>query len=265
VTPKPELIDVNVYTAHWPFRRVPGDEPETLVAKLREQNVIQAWTGSFDGVFHRDIAAVNERLVKVCRERGEGLLVPFGSVNPALPDWEDDLRRCHEVHGMRGIRLHPNYHGYKLDDPKFATLLAAATDRRLIVQLAISMEDERTQSPLMLVPHVDAAPLAALVKSLPALRIVLLNAFRGLAIPKVADLIAAGQVYADIAMLEGVGGVSRLIEQTTSERILFGSHFPFFYHDSATLKLRESPLALPQLKAVALENAKRLFDRASGK
>ncbi len=261
MTAKPELIDVNVYTSHWPFRRVPGDEPEALVAKLREQNVVQAWTGSFDGLFHRDMASVNERLVKVCREHGAGLLIPFGSVNPALPDWEDDLRRCHEVHGMRGIRLHPNYHGYKLDDPKFAKLLAAATERRLVVQLAISMEDERTQPTLMLVPHVDAAPLAALVKGLPALRLVLLNAFRGLAIPKVADLIAAGQVFTDIAMLEGVGGVSRLIEQTASERVLFGSHFPFFYHESATLKLRESPLAQPQLKAVTTENAKRLLER----
>lgn len=261
MTAKPELIDVNVYASHWPFRRVPGDEPEALVAKLREQSVTQAWTGSFDGLFHRDMAAVNERLVKVCREHGAGLLIPFGSVNPALPDWEDDLRRCHEVHGMRGIRLHPNYHGYKLDDPKFAKLLAAATERRLIVQLAISMEDERTQPPLMLVPHVDAAPLAALVKGLPALRLVMLNAFRGLTIPKVADLIAAGQVYTDIAMLEGVGGVSRLIEQTASERILFGSHFPFFYHESATLKLRESPLAQPQLKAITTENAKRLLER----
>ena len=101
-------------------------------------------------------------------------------------------------------------------------------DSLSILQLAIGMEDERTQPSLMPVPHVTAAPLAALVKSLPTLRLVLLNAFRGLTIPKVADLIAAGQVDSDIAMLEGVGGVSRLIEQTASERILFGSHFPFF-------------------------------------
>jgi len=260
VSEKPELIDVNVSASHWPFRRVPGDEPEKLVAKLREHNVVQAWTGSFEGLLHRDIAAVNERLMKICREQGDGLLVPFGSVNPTLPDWEDDLRRCHETHGMRGIRLHPNYHGYKLDDPRFAKLLALATERRLIVQLVISMEDERTQHPLMLVPHVDAAPLAALVKSLPALQLVLLNAFRGITIPKVADLIASGQVFTDIAMLEGVGGVSRLIEQTASERVLFGSHFPFFYHESAILKLRESPLAQPQLRAVATENARRLME-----
>ena len=156
---KPDLIDVNVYVSQWPFRRVPGDEPAELVARLRSHNVSQAWAGSFDGLFHRDVAAVNERLTKRCREQGEGLLVPFGSLNPTLPNWEDDLRRCHDEHQMPGIRLHPNYHGYKLDDPAFAKLLAAATERNLIVQLAISMEDERTQNPIMRVPVVNPAPL----------------------------------------------------------------------------------------------------------
>ena len=128
---------------------------------------------------------------------------PFGQrVNPALPGWEDDLHRCAEKHAMRGIRLHPNYHGYKLDDPRFAQLLALADKRRLIVQIALSMEDERTQHPLMRVAQVDPEPLADIIGRFPRLRLVLLNRHWAEDWPLVRKLSQAGQAYFDFAMLE---------------------------------------------------------------
>ncbi len=253
------IIDTNVSLSRWPFRRLPGDEPADLVARLRRQNVVQAWVGSFDALLHRDTAAVNDRLAAECRKFGAGLLLPFGTVNPAQPDWEEDLRRCHEQHKMPGIRLLPNYHGYPLNDPRLAQLLALAAQRDLVVQLALCLEDERTQHPLVRVPHVDVGPLEGLVRKLPRLRLQLLNAFRPLTPEKAAPLLAAGQVHVEIAMLEGVGGVGRLLDRVPAARVLFGSHFPFFYHESAVLKLREADLPEPLQKAICEENPRRLI------
>lgn len=249
------MIDTNVTLSRWPFRRLPDDETSRLVARLKKLGATQAWAGTFDGVFHRDIAAANHRLVTECREHGQGMLLPFGSVNPQLPDWQDDLRRCHEEHGMLGIRLHPNYHGYKLDDLAFARLLALATERKLVVQLVVTLEDERTQHPMARAAHVDLAPLAEIIRSVRGLRIVLLNSFRSIRIEQAEKLAAAGRVWFDIAMLEGLGGVDRLVRGVGVERVLFGSHSPFFTFDSALLKLSESPLGGVHRLAIFEHNA----------
>jgi len=252
------LVDVNLNLSRWPLRRLPADETPVLVRKLRQCGAVQGWAGSFDGLLHKDLGAVNARLADECRRAGRAFLLPFGMVNPMLPDWEEELRRCAEARRMPGIRLHPNYHGYRLDHPAFARLLQLAAHRRLIVQLALVMEDERMMHPLLRVEPVDTAPLAGVVRQTPGVRLVLLNAMRTLRGQALRDLIAAGEVYVEISMLEGVGGLGNLLAQVPVERVLFGSHAPLFYLESALLKLKESPLLPGQLRAIASGNARRL-------
>jgi predicted TIM-barrel fold metal-dependent hydrolase len=253
------ITDVNVTLSRWPFRRLIGDEPADLVARLRLQNVSQAWAGSFDGIFHKDMAGVNARLARDCRAHGPGFLLPFGSINPKLPDWQEDLRRCHEEHQMPGIRLYPNYHGYDLGDPAFKELLDLAATRGLIVQLALCMEDVRTQHPLMRVPPVDFAPLADLVKPVPKLRLVVLNCYPTLKLESLERLSSAGEVFFEFSMVERVGGLERLTQQVSLQRVLFGSNYPLFYFESALFKVRESGLTEAQKKGVFEENARRLY------
>jgi predicted TIM-barrel fold metal-dependent hydrolase len=253
------IIDVNVSLSRWPFRRLPCDELPRLLDKLRECSVTEAWAGSFDGVFHKDIGGVNARLADDCRKSQRVLLRPFGSVNPMLPDWREDLRRCHEDYHMPGIRLHPAYHGYCLDDPVFTELLTLAQRRGLIVQLVVRIEDPRMQHPLMRVPDVDTKPLPGLLAARPDLRLVLLGALGTVRGESTRQLIRAGEVYFEISMLEGVGGISRLLSQVPGDRILFGSHCPFFILESAILKLKESELLRARANAITHQNARRLL------
>ncbi len=249
------IIDTNVNISRWPFRRLAGDETPDLVARLRKRNVEQAWAGSFDGV--------NARLAADCRSHGKGFLVPFGSINPKLPDWQEDVRRCHEDYKMPGIRLHPNYHGYALTDPVFAELLHLAAGRRLIVQLVLSMEDIRTQHPLMRVPPVDVSALPRLIESEPTVRLVLLNWTPSLRTQLLKPFVDSGKVCFDIATVEGIEGIARLLERVPPERVLFGSHYPFFVFEAALLKMKESGLPEDQQKAVFEGNARRMLQRAT--
>ncbi|HEX2522753.1 MAG TPA: amidohydrolase family protein [Terriglobia bacterium] len=253
------ITDANVTLSRWPFRRLIGDEPADLVAQLQKQKVSQAWVGTFEGIFHKDIAGANARLVRDCDAYGPGFLLPFGSINPSLPDWQEDVRRCDQEHQMRGIRLHPNYHGYKLADPAFAELLKLAAARGLIVQLALCMEDERTQHPLIRVAPVDLGPLADLVEAEPKLQLVLLNCYPQLQWDQVTKLASNHNVYFEISMVERAGGVAHLIKRVGLERVFFGSHYPLFYFESALLKVREAGLSREEERALFEGNAQRLI------
>jgi uncharacterized protein len=253
-------IDVNVSLFRHPTRRLPYDDAVSLAAFLQSKGVIQAWAGSFEALLHRDMAGVNLRLVEECRRTAPGFLVPFGTVNPRLPDWKDDLRRCLEEHQMPGIRLYPGHHGYTLDAPEFRELLQLAGERGCLVQLVVRVEDPRTQHPLLQIPDVDPgllkATLAGLSRS-PSL--VILNGLMSTSIAMAAELAQAGKVFFDIATLEGVSGIARILKSLPAERLLFGSHTPFFVWESADLKLMESELPQPLIEQIRAGNASTLI------
>src|SRR5262245_28155288 len=232
------IIDTNITLGQWPTRRVPCDNLETLTAKLRAHNVTCAWAGHYDGLFHTNVTEVNNRLAELCHQQPDSRratlagppapqLAPFASINPTAPNWESELDRCVTVHGMPGVRLHPNYHNYELDHPNFARLLTAATERKLIVQLAVLMEDARMIHPLMRVPPVDIGQLEKLVTQTPGLRLVLLNATTAASrTDKLYRLTSAGEVYVEIAMLETLAALETLVKDIPTGRILSGSHAP---------------------------------------
>ena len=254
--PRFRNIDTNVSLFRWPFRRLPLDDPDALVKKLRVLGIAQAWAGSFEAILHRDIAGVNQRLADACRNRAE--LIAVGSINPELPDWEADFRRCTEEHNMPGIRLHPSYHGYTLDDPKFRRLVELATTAGRFIQIAAAMEDTRTQHALVQVPDVDLAPLIKLMHVMPGARVQILN--HNLRSPLLQQLGETPGIFFDTARVDGTDGVPQLVHSVAPGRVLFGSHAPFLIPEAALIRVHESGvLDEASLRGVLSENAEHLI------
>lgn len=249
-----KMIDTNVSLFQWPFRRLPLDETDALIGKLRSLGITQAWAGSFEGLLHRDVAAVNQRLAESCSPHPE--LVPIGEINLALPAWEEDFRRCVQHHKTPGVRVHPNYHGYTLADPRFAKLLQLATKAKRFVQVAAAMEDVRTQHPLMQVRDVDLSPLPDALRRCPGARVQTLN-YR----PRSGDALLEQTpgVYFDTARVEGTDGVARLLRSPVGKRIMLGTHAPFLVPEAALIRTRESRLTTDELSSLLWQNAERML------
>lgn len=265
-----DIIDVNVDLFGWPYRTTKYDETTALVEKLRHHGVRQAWAGSFDMLFHKNLDAVNRRLAAECRDKGDGLLVPFGAVNPMWPDWQEDVRRIDEEYEMPGIKLVPMYHGYSLGDSEFVGLLEEAASRDLMVLIVVNLQDERMQHPRTPIPAVDVTPLAASLRKVPDARVALLNPFRNVRGERLQVMMNETNVSFGIANLDGNGGLERILRgdhwylQVTmpAERLLFGSHVPFFPVENALFKFVESELSTSDQIAILHSNAERLLQYA---
>ena len=241
-----EIVDSNVSLFRWPFRRLPLDETETLVEKMRALGIGSAIAGSFEGVFERDLSAVNERLAKECSRFPE--LHPVGSINPTAPGWMGDVVQCVDTHRMSGVRIHPGYHGYALDEPNVAKLFAIAAKSDIAVQIALAMEDARTQNDLARVPDVDITKLPEVGDC----RVQLLNWKPRGAVPPGVSI--------DTARIEGTDGIARLLATVPAEQILFGSHAPFLIPEAALIRaVHENQLDEIPLRKILGGNANRLF------
>lgn len=263
------VIDTNVHLSQWPFRKLKYAGPDALVNKLQQHGVREAWAGSYDALFHKNIDRVNARLSKDCHQYGDGMLIPFGTVNPRWPDWVEDLRRCDEEYNMPGIRLYPGYQNYTLELPEFTELLQKASDRRMIVQIAIDMEDERMQHPMVDIPAVDVSPLPSVLEKAPNANVQLLNPFRHVRGDELELMVEKTEVKFGISNLDGIGALERIIDgnhvylgsTVTSDRLLIGSNVPFRPLENVLFKLIESELTKEDAVAIMSGNAGRMLQR----
>lgn len=262
------VIDTNVSIFQWPFRKLKYADTKTLVDKLQKHGIREAWTGSYEALFHKNIDGVNARLAEACQQEGEGLLIPFGTVNPRWPDWQEDLRRCDEDYGMAGIRLYPGYQNYKLDLPEFTELLRQSSERGMIVQIAIDQEDERMQHPKVEIPAVDVSPLPAAMAEAPGVKVQLLNPFRHVRGERLRMMIEQTDVLFGTSNLDGTGSLERILAgkhwylrdlSISTDRLMVGSHMPFRPLENVLFQLIESELSQLDATAIMAGNADRLI------
>src|SRR6185369_6047976 len=101
-------IDVNAFVGAYPYRRVPGTTPESLLAAMDRVAVDEAWVTHLPGIFWRDPHEGNAWLYELAARQPR--LRPVPAVHPELRHWEeivDEARR----RGVPAVRADPTYYG----------------------------------------------------------------------------------------------------------------------------------------------------------
>ena len=258
------MIDVNAYLGHFAFRQLRHNTAAGLLRLMDSRRIDQAVVSSASAITYRNAQPGNEEVaaeVKGHRDR----LIPFAVVNPFYSGWRDDLKICHEEFGMKGVRLYPKWHNYRLADAACLELVNAAAGRGMVVSIPIRVEDRRQRSWLVDVPDVPLEEIAAVVTACPRAQFILVNGigFAGSPLGRGDSGLPANYVI-EISRLTAVlaNEIGQLLARLGSERIVFGTGMPFNYPDPSLLKLEVLEAGEEVKEKIRWRNAARVLGLA---
>jgi len=162
-----------------------------------------------------------------------------------------------ETSGIKAIKIIPNYHNYSLIDPLLVPFMRILASKRIPLMIQMRIDDERNQYPLMKIPGVDWRAVVQFANAFHETPVVCLCVYRSEAVELVQK---TRNVHVDISFIEFFQTLPTLLRSIPPDRILFGSHTPFLYTESAVMKLKSAQMKAKPYKAIACANARRLFN-----
>ena len=252
------IFDCNAFIGEWPFRRLAHNTGDGLLRLMDKRGVDKAAVSSLFALFYKDCAVANRRLAEEIKGRGDRL-VPVGTINPAFPGWEDDLKECVESLGARAIKFFPAHHNYRLNDPVCAEAVLRITNYGLAVILSHMFEDPRVHHWLLNIRVPEAQEMADFLKKSSGEKIVLASCTYPLA-AQVAKLAGESRFCVETSKLEGpVQCVQRMVETIGAERVLLGTAMTFMNAAGALMAAQQPEISAGARAAILSGNAERIF------
>ncbi len=253
------MIDANAYIGNWPFRKLPITTHIALLDKMDALGIEKAVVSSLENVFYKDQLAGNRQLHAEVDHHADRLLPAF-TINPTFPGWEDDLALCVEDLGMRAMRLHPNYHQFALDSAEGTAVLETARAHGFVVILTTGLEDTRHHHPLIKVPDVPGAEVAAAVSAYADVRFLIAAAnFSGITAIW-SQCTSVPNLHFEISRVQGpVGDIEKLCGTMGADRVLLGTNLPLHVPEAATLAIEHAKITAEERRKIVNGNAAELL------
>lgn len=200
------------------------------------------------------VVSINTRMI-VENERG-GAVRCFGAMHPSYPDPLPELQRLAE-HGIRGIKLHPEYQGFFPDDPSLAPLYEACSALGLIVVFHAGRD------PGFREVHGTPRRFRA-VLTVSGLKVVLAHVGGwGMWDAVAAELVGTGAVF-DTAYCGALpdAELRALLLAHGTERVAFGSDFPWVRAAPQIERLSRLGLSAADMENLRHRTAERLLAHA---
>ncbi len=228
------LIDINTYVGHWPFRQLRNNSLQGIVRSMDRNAIDRAVTASIHGIFYKNVHPANQELAKQAK-RYPDRIHPYAVINPLDADWEEDFRRSVEDLGMQGLRIFPQYHGYRLTDSPAIELVDAACGIGWPIQVPMRVVDRRQRHPHDWAADISADDITSALAKRPDAFWMILDAL-GL---NGAELPDNGNYLVDISRMTAVlqRNMQTFMASAGHGHLAFGTGMPFKMAEPTLLKL----------------------------
>jgi len=182
-------------------------------------------------------------------------LFVFGSVHPHSRNWEEELDFLRHA-GIRGLKLHPEYQNYRLDDTALLPLLKAAAPHFIFLCHMGGLAPGASAATTAAAPHM----LAAILDLVPDMRFIAAHLGGHYLWEEALEHLAGRNVWLDTSASVRAAQpatLAAIFRRHDPEKILFGSDYPFF--DPAAEVEALSRRLPPAMLDMALTNASLLL------
>jgi predicted TIM-barrel fold metal-dependent hydrolase len=231
-------IDVNAFLGGYPFRRVPGTSPASLLAAMDRTGIDQAWVSHLPAIFWRDPTEGNAWLHAAASH--EPRFRPVPCVQPGLANWKGELAAAVDRHAP-AVRVDPTFQGIDPTGPELRRLAAACGEGGVPLMLAVRFEDARQRHPNDRADELPPAAVRALVRSDARTRLVVTHADRAFIEEVHWSLVPeeSSRIWWDVSWVWGPpeDHLALLLETIGPSRFVFGTGQPLRLPETSVAKL----------------------------
>lgn len=216
------MIDTCAWTGHWGSCALPG-APTEVVDMVADVGAAQVWLSPLDGVWAHNAHAANA--VVYTAASADARVRPVPVIDPTLATWHEELQRAVEADAPV-VRWLPSYSGFEIAGASEAAAAIGAVGRRLWVQ--VRLEDPRRHHPRAVVPDAVPGEVVELARRHPDMDVIVGGATWKQILDLAPAILDLPRCWADVSQADGMDSLLRLVDAGLGERLLYGSHAPFF-------------------------------------
>lgn len=190
------------------------------------------------------------------RQIASDRIIPFASVHPETPDVASWTKRFAEA-GLRGVKMHPMYQEFAIDEPRMDRVYQAIIDAGLLLEMHCGYDiafpgDTRA----------DVDRIVRAVERHPSLRLICTHLGAWRQWDAVRDHLVGKNVWLETSMsmsLLGLEVSNKLIRAHGPGRVMFGTDWPWTHQIDQANLLRLLDLSPEEKQAVFGGNAAKIL------